>query len=785
MTETKARSLDPKLAQLLGRLRSKIRRYVTIDAALAVVAIILLAFWIGLIVDWGPVRLGGTEMPRSARAVWLGLTVAVSAVVIFRLFIARIGRRLPDESMALLLERHHPHLAGRLITAVQLNRPRQTGDLYSSHLLQRVYTQAIEASENVDSSRVFRWKPIGTKLAVVIPLVLMTVALAIASPATLRQATSRLLLASDQAWPRLADLRMVGVEVPLVSALDTSTTDAVRLLAFEDRTVRVARGGAATLRIEARAEPAVIPEVCTVYYKTAGGLRGQVNMRRVGRVRDGYQSFALDGPPLAGITEDIELSIRGLDDRLDDFKILAVEPPNITDLQVEATYPPYLRAAADLSGADLVTKYQPGLRMREGTSVRIVGQSSTPVAGVQAAVTQGDQPTELIGVEIDSDGLTFAVNIPDIRSPTAIVMVPVDAAGITAPSPYRYFLGVVSDAAPNVQLRMLGIGNLVTPQVRIPYTGVATDDYGVSNLVVNLAPVAESTTPVVTSPETTDRDGQFEGTIDLKQLADDGKLAAFSPGTAVNLYGEATDAYDLGAAHVARTDLIRLDVVTADDLLAALERRELALRTRLEQTITEMRTLRDSLDLLRREGWQTPVAANNSSTAMVIRPQETEEPEVDRSVQLLQLRIQQAGLQANKTSDELEGIAASIDDILLEMINNRVDSPDRRQRIADGVRDPLMAIVNGSLQRLDSQITALLPIAASPTSGPEAAAVTVQTAEQVLLELEAVLEKMLDLESYNEVLDLVRGLIDNQDELIELTEEQRKKALQDLFKGFE
>ena len=64
----------------------------------------------------------------------------------------------------------------------------------------------------------------------------------------------------------------------------------------------------------------------------------------------------------------------------------------------------------------------------------------------------------------------------------------------------------------------------------------------------------------------------------------------------------------------------------------------------------------------------------------------------------------------------------------------------------------------------------------------EAATAAIATTDEVLLSLNAVLEKMLDLESFNEILDLVRGLISDQEELIEETEETRNQQVQDLFK---
>src|SRR5690606_36651927 len=111
--------------------------------------------------------------------------------------------------LALLLERHHPQLGGRLITSVQLHRPRQTGDVYSPVLLDRVHREAVRATDGVDSGRVFRWQPIYTKAALVLPLLAAAIALAIASPATFSHAASRLLLVSDRPWPRQAELQMV------------------------------------------------------------------------------------------------------------------------------------------------------------------------------------------------------------------------------------------------------------------------------------------------------------------------------------------------------------------------------------------------------------------------------------------------------------------------------------------------------------------------------------------------------------------------------------------------
>jgi len=48
--------------------------------------------------------------------------------------------------------------------------------------------------------------------------------------------------------------------------------------------------------------------------------------------------------------------------------------------------------------------------------------------------------------------------------------------------------------------------------------------------------------------------------------------------------------------------------------------------------------------------------------------------------------------------------------------------------------------------------------------------------------MDEVLQKMLELETYNELIDLVRSLIQEQTEIQEKTQKERKKQLLDLLK---
>ncbi len=767
--------LDPGLNSLLQTLRSRIRRYIVCDSLLAVLALVLSAFWLGLALDYLPVQLGGTEMPRLARTLLLGVVAAGLLAVLFKMLAGRLHRPLPDDSLALLVERHHPSLGGRLVTAVQLNEAGRTGDSHSRKLLDHVHAEAAAEIDKVDPNRVFRLQPLLHKLVIAGPLGLAALVFLILSPQAFALAASRLTLLSDDPWPRRADIQMVGIELPVVTTSD-DTALAPELVEFDGKTISLPRGSNGTLRIRARADGAEVPVACTVYYQTDSGTRGQSSMRRVGRIVDGFQEFILDGSPLTALSESVTLDIRGLDDRLDDYRIQAVQPPALTNMSLQIRYPDYLRTADD-GQTDMVADYQSGLRLREGSDVTLVASSSVPLGDVDVLLKTDENIDNDIALEYSQDRQEVRFTLPDFRAASTISIVPQDTNGISAQAPFRYFLGVVLDEPPELNIEIKGIGTSITPRAKLPVSATAQDDYGVTDLTVSLTPAAATTDAdadqqaetksAATSPDL-DRNGEAATVLDLKELVDNDTLNDLVPGTAVNLIGEAMDGYDLEGEHITRSEVFRLEVVTPEQLLALLERRELGLRSRLEQTIDEMTSLRQTLEMLRRTGFDLAENATEDATR--------------RAVQVRRLRAQQGGLQANKTSEELLGIALSLDDILLEMRNNRVDSVDRSERIATGVRDPIKATVAGTLATLRAQIKEVESVVGDPEQGIARTAEAVSTAEQVILELNAILEKMLDLETYNEVLDLVRQLMDDQSDLTDDTKEERKKQVLDLFK---
>jgi hypothetical protein len=126
---------------------------------------------------------------------------------------------------------------------------------------------------------------------------------------------------------------------------------------------------------------------------------------------------------------------------------------------------------------------------------------------------------------------------------------------------------------------------------------------------------------------------------------------------------------------------------------------------------------------------------------------------------------------------EIIGVASSFDDIQQELINNRVDSKEKQERIEKQIVQPLSNIAEQMFPQWDPLLAALDARLQDPATDVPDAEPSVRQADAILLEMEKVLEKMLALETYNELLDIVRSLIRDQEELLERTKSQRKRQL--------
>ena len=778
------RRLKPKLPKeirrVLSGLRWRIRAYVWLQGLSLALVWLAVTFWGSLAIDYLPVLVGASEMPRGARLVLLVFVGAVLAYILFQWVLRRTFVRLADRSMALLLERRFHEFHDSLITSVELT---DGASRAQQQMLSETESEALQQLRGLRLGSLFNPRPLFFGLSAATLLCGSIAAFYAIHADAFELGLQRLYLLTDDRWPRNARIEVVGIETEGRPEEDLPSASRQ----FLDRRVKVARGSSISLHVRADGGAKVIPEVCTIVYRTAEGDRGRVNMTRVGAVRSGYQLYQYGGKPFGGLLSDVRFDVIGFDHRIQDYLVQAVDSPAIVAAELDCTYPAYLVDESLALWLPRTLELTTGMQLPRGTSVTIRAHSNKPLESVRLRDTNSKERIELTPGE---DPQQFEYRVPVLNDNLSLEVILIDSDGVASERPHRIYLAAIEDTPPVIDIGLTGIGSAVTPDVAIPVEGKVTDDYLVDRSWAEV--FVDDAAPQDLS---FDRQpgGRIATTIDFRELRGSGQLT-LEPGQKLHLTVKARDRYDLGdSSNVGVSDHFQRDVVKPDQLLAMLEARELSLRQRFQQVINELTETRDGLVRVRSEGPEAALLRAKRQQAPDEEPTDPSES-LQQAWSLRLLRAQRARLQSQKSAQETLGTAASFLDIRAELINNRVDSEDRKERLKEKIADPLQQIGEQGFAEFDRRLKELVQITEDQleqdaTATSENSELVVATdrslhqANQLLVQMDQVLQSMLDLESFNDLLDIVRSLIDDQKDLISETKKQQKKQVLDLLKS--
>jgi hypothetical protein len=796
-------ALTPDLASLLAGLRRRIRLYIWAEGIALALIWLGLMFWVGLALDYLPVLMGASEMPLVPRAVLLVGNGIALAYILYRWIGRRIFVPLGDRSLALILERRFGNFHDSLVTAVEMAGLPEHASAFNRELLARTTQEARNEAETVQYRQVFNKRSLAEKVGAAILVCGSVVFFMATNTQAFDQAFQRLYLLSDKPWPRSAKIEVVAIEVLRNNGASDDGPRAT-MLEFEDRVLKVARGANVSLKVRAHQPPnaEIVPQQCTIYYRTessgAGvrGERGFVNMNNF-RDTDDFRNFWFDGKPFKGVLSTIEFDVIGYDHRASGYKLEVVDSPAVVETVLDIVSPKYMVDEATSSHLPVMNQpYLPsGTFIPVGSQVTVKFKSNKPLKRAEIRSSDGQDMTIVDISGSAKEAQQFAYSVDNLKASTTLEIALLDTDNVVTERPYRVFLTAVEDQPPHIEVALKGIGSAVTPDVMIPFRGKITDDYGVAKQWCEVQ--VDESGDEVERPFELAAGGTVEQVLDFRNERIEKTKLALAPNTKLMLAVKAADKFDLAAEpHVATGERYQLEVVTPEDLLAQLEVREIGLRRRFELIIDEMTQMRDSLLRLKASLSAFDAAADESRSDLDLDAKQlTPEQKEQRAGELRQLRVQRATQQSQKSVAEVQGVAAGFLGIREELINNRVDTEDRKNRLKEQIADPLNKTCSDQFPRLDERLAALeaqltsggAKTAPEPSSQADsrstAADQAIDQANVVLSELEAVLSKMQDLETYNELLDIVRDLLKEQQKLIERTQQERKRqTLEDLKK---
>jgi len=524
-------------------------------------------------------------------------------------------------------------------------------------------------------------------------------------------------------------------------------------------------------------------------------------MNRMKRSRDEYQQYTFSGKPLQGILTTVQFDVVGYDYRVRDFTIQVVDSPAIVGVDLDCKFPGYMVDEKAGSWLPRTVAWTSSTQLPRGTEVTIRAHTNKPLKRVDLYLLD-TQETRRLDEFSPTDPQQFAFPAGRLDANLTLDVTLFDTDDVVTERPYRIFITAIPDEAPRVDVRLRGIGTAVTPDVMIPARGTISDDYGVDkswfDMILTRATVAENEQkdePLVREFPLA-KGGQVEAEVDFRALRSQANKVELRPKDKLTLAIRAADKCGWGEGpNVGSGDRYQLDVVTPETLLAMLEAREIGLRRRFEQIVQEMTQARDLLIRV-----QAPSQSEGVEPGDVDRPgREPGDKAVDerkaaeRAQSLRVLRVQQTLQQTRKSAQELLGVAAGFHDIREELINNRVDTEDRKKRLKELIADPMQLIgqtMFPELERREEVLEKLLldDLAAKKYdlgSGQQETAAAVTQANDVLAEMEKILQQMLDLETFNELLDIVRQLMDEQQRVMGETQKAHNELQKNLLRDLE
>ncbi|NOZ40031.1 MAG: DUF4175 domain-containing protein [Planctomycetes bacterium] len=730
-------------------LRWLVRLYVCLDGLAAIVLVLGAAFWLGLAIDWT------FEPSPLVRGVLWGLTTLAATYAAVRYLWGPLVVKLSNTNLALLLERNFPVLNQSVITTVEAADRNRATPVGNERLLQNTSQEAATALYGLRLRQIFQFRPLLWKSGLALALLSSIGAFAALQTDAFGFWVQRMQL-NNQPWPRQVELSVVGfMEVE------------------GQRIVYVARDDDFELEVNASIrEGHVDPELVEIRYRLEDGRRGRDSMTRIGVAVPGRDDGQLYRYQFKKVAADLKFDLVGGDARLRNLQLRVVERPQIFRMVLECEFPEYLGRTPQtipVSGR---------VELPEGTQAICRIEANKPLQSVRVhdPAQQVDLPAKL---EADNNQrVSFPVAIG--QEDRVLLVTMLDQEGVGNREPYRIVLSSLLDQPPEVSVQLRGIGSAITPQAKIPFAGQVTDDYGlqaawfayqidkgqndkgqIDNGQLDKSPPAER---ALASQPRGGRELRDIGVFDLAATNPETQspAVALKPGQQLTLSVKARDAYDLPnqgiekQGHIGSSQRFMLEVVTNSELRALLEKKELALRQRFESIYEKMIGTRELLDRINTN-------AENS-------------PERNRS------RLSGALQNVVQISYETLGVADGFEAIVGELVNNRVDSEELTRRLQEGITDPLREIGGVLMPQLEKQLQELLTVVGEEEETyQKPLAMTKAQGDLVLDAMKQVLDRMLELESYNELVELLRGIVADHQKIQQETKQKRREKLRSLL----
>lgn len=700
VTTEATKTFESDVPRRLKRLARRLRAYVLAGGIAQVCVFLLWAVAAQLLLD------RTFRLPVDMRAVLLAIIVFGLVVILWRCVLSPWRFRLNPGEMACLVERRHPELKSVLVSAVQFSAGHVgSAESNSPELVDTVVRRASRQAAGISFDSVLAHGRARRSYLVMIAAVAVSTATVWSQPETMGMWFDRNVLLSDVQWPQRTRLR---VDPPA-------------------KVLTVARGDDLEIRAHAEGE---VPRAVDIIFALASGKTGRETMVSVGE-RSFRHTFSR-------VDEPFHFRLKGGDDETESYEVRLAERPRVEDLTIAVAPPAYARIEPYTAAPD-----QRAVETLLGSEVTLDIRLNKPVES--ADLVAGSSVVKQARGADDAWSVTIAP-----RESRTYQFALLDALGLENKRPARISVRIVKDNAPRVRMRILGVGDVITPHAILPLEMSFSDTYGLAEAEMVYTISREEAEPsILALDEFKPGATKFDSTMRWPVAS-----LAVRPGERLSMFVRAEDFDDVSGPNEAQSAPITLRIVTTDELLQELARREQEYRQEFERVVNQQERLRGQLLTVIRRIEEPESLAGFSN---VIAPLERRQRQIAGQVNLVRQQFEQ---------------------ILTELVINGLDTQMIRVRLEDRVIRPITRLAKRDLV---AAADSLRNIARSPTT--EATGRADATQVEILAEMRRILDNMLKWEGYQEAVTMLREILRLQRELNQETHQELDRRASELLDG--
>lgn len=724
------RRAERAVVKRLARLRRLLRLHLLVEGVFWVTTTVFVAAAASLLLDrW-------LRFDLSTRLGLLAIALVGIGYVAYRRLIRPLCLPLANLDLAELVNRRAPGVGQQIANVLELPHLLTSSDAASPSMIRAAVLECLEQLDRRDLVATLNAARRRKLLAAVGVWIAIVVGFSFAWPQTAGLWARRWLAGSTLRWPQQTYLSVVGLDergVLLVPRGETAVVEIDAQPAFaEDFVGRWLLGGRGEpLVVESSAAPqSTPPDGVAVSYTLADGTHRRGNAAQFDASHFRYE--------LAPLAEGVELEITGGDDWLGPIPVEPLDRPGVDKLEITAAAP-----GSSVPQTQRVGEANAQLLYLPQTELTLSLVADRPLAAAEVL----DQGLPLAGWK-RVDERTYTVSWT-MKESLALEFRLVGRRGGLVSKPYFLAIGLLEDREPRVTIRSSGVGRRITPVARIPLSVRANDDFALTSLALaweltsvrDEKPVVESKELELVKREPQEGDAepatQFEYDNEL-ELRDTG----LAPGNALKLRGVATDACALGA-QTGNSRWIAFQIVAPDELFYEILMRQREQRARFAAALA---------------------SAKEQSKAI----SELADPEqafgLARSQQVINRQVWQ--------------VTNQLDATLVEMTLNDLANEQARENLQSTIIAPLRTLHEDLLKRLR---TAIDETVRDRKIVEEQRAEALVLADQAVEAMETILGQMALWESFIDVINQLKHIMDGQGSLLQDTEKIEGERTNQLF----